>query len=207
MRYTPIRPSQFITRDGPGAILPTADGSIMIPSLDRLVSFLESGKPKQSNFMEPDANGKTGMHKFEIKDDRIRRLLFNFNSKDNDFDLPNVSVFRLPTNEDLTVPVTERIIEGNIFPQWGICSAHRGDNILMKFSIEERDPILRCPTCIKQNIPFSRGVPVRFVQACTHGHIQDLFWPGLVHKGSGCRGEIFQWHEHASGDNFTIAIL
>ena len=207
MGITPIRPSQFINRDGPGAMIPTAGGSIIVPSIDRIVKFLESGKTKGSNFMEPDASGKTGLHKFEIKDNRMERLLWHFNSKDKKFELPNIKIFKLPTNDDLTVSTTEKIIEGDIFPHWGICSAHRGHNILMKFSREEYDPILRCPMCIKQNIPFNRGVPVRFVQVCTHGHMQDLYWPGLVHSGSGCTEEIFEWQELSAGDNFSIKCI
>ena len=37
MTTTPVRPSQFVTRDGPGALVPTVGGSMLIPSITRFV--------------------------------------------------------------------------------------------------------------------------------------------------------------------------
>ena len=59
--------------------------------------------------------------------------------------------------------------------------------------------MLACPLCRKQNKQAGRGSPVRFVQACPKGHLQDLFWPGLVHGyDKSCKNKIFFWKSSKS---------
>lgn len=44
-------------------------------------------------------------------------------------------------------------------------------------------------------------VPVRFVQACVRGHIDDIDWRGFVHSGSAtCQGDLWLEERGTSGD-------
>ena len=121
----PIRPSQFITRDGPGSLVPTVGGSILIPKLSILVNYLLDRSKGKDSFNEPNADGKTDLNKFVIDDSRMERMLRYFNSHKKPFE-SKIKVFSLPTNADLRVQETQNIMEGYVFPRWGICTQHRG---------------------------------------------------------------------------------
>jgi len=208
MEVTPIRPSQFMTRSGPGALTPTVEGSILIPQLSAMVQeLLNSGTQASKNFCLPrPSDGKSGLQKFEITDERMVRMLRYFNSSpDKPFE-KHIKIFRLPTNADLTIKETQSILKGYIFPKWGICNQHKGSTILMQFSQFQNEITLDCPKCISQKFRCIRGVPVRYVQACTNGHLQDIHWPSLVHKGSNCKNKIFEWID-IGGDNFVIKCI
>lgn len=204
---TSVRSSQFITRDGPGSLMPTIGGSILIPNLSTLINYLLDKSKGKDSFNEPDADGKTDLNKFVISDSRMERMLRYFNSKKKQFE-SEIKVFKLPTNADLRVQETQNILEGYVFPRWGICTQHRGNKIMMKFSyVDQFGTIaLECPRCRDQGNLLKRGVPVRFVQACPNGHLQDIFWPGLVHKKSNCSNQIFEWIE-IGGDNFVVRCI
>jgi len=203
---TPVRPSQFVTRDGPGALVPTVGGSILIPKLSILVNYLLDKSKGKNSFKDPDADGKTDLNKFVIIDNRMERMLRFFNSKKKPFE-SEIKVFSLPTNADLRVPETQNIHQGYVFPRWGICTQHRGPKIMMQFSkINQYGEIgLDCPKCRNEGKTPKRGVPVRFVQACKFGHLQDLYWPGLIHKGKTSH-KIFEWVE-IGGDNFIVRCI
>ena len=204
MTTAPVRPSQFVTRDGPGALVPTVSGSMLIPSITRIIRYLARESKAQKNFNQPDDDtGATGLHKFVIDDNQMIRILRKFNSKpDKPFE-NEIQIFSLPTNAELRLKETDDVFRGYIFPKWGICNQHRGNDILMKFSQDRYDVVIRCPKCIQQGIPYKRGFPVRFVQACTNGHLQDLDWPYLVHGKSSCKNQIFSWKE-LGGDDFLV---
>lgn len=203
---TPIRPSQFMMRNGPGSLIPTVEGAILIPQLSTLVNELLHTSSGSDNFNQPDANGKTSLNKFEILDSRMERMLRHFNSREKPFE-KNIRIFNLPTNVDLRIKETRNILSGFIFPRWGICTQHKGYSILMKFIEKSFDEIiLDCPKCRKQELVPIRGVPVRFVQACPNGHLQDIYWPSLVHRGSKCSNQIFEWRD-IGGDNFIIKCI
>ena len=135
---TPIRPSQFVTRDGPGSLMPTADGMILIPSIAHITEYLNSTSKGKAEFKQPDeSTGKVGLRKFELDDVRMNRLLQHYNSRpDRQFE-GEIKFFRLPTNADLRKNATDSILTGYIFPKWGICSQHEGYPVLMKFQIYE----------------------------------------------------------------------
>jgi hypothetical protein len=195
-----------MTRNGPGALTPTVEGSMLIPQLSTLVQeLLNSGSKASVNFSEPDSTGKSGLHKFEINDSRMERMLRHFNSKPGKPFEKNIKIFRLPTNADLRIKETQSVLNGFIFPRWGLCTQHIGYGLVMEFSQKSNfEVILDCPKCRYQEKIPTRGTPVRFVQACTNGHLQDLYWPYLVHsKNNNCANRIFEWRD-TGGDNFIV---
>ncbi|MBT6053385.1 MAG: DUF1998 domain-containing protein [Candidatus Scalindua sp.] len=99
-----------------------------------------------------------------ISDRRLQRLL-------------DVSYFRKPfphntsskKNNHLTIP-------GVRFPQWHHCTkpgCGRMREVELTFTSEK----VECPSC------RSKMIPVRFVAACPHGHIQDVPFREWVHNG------------------------
>ena len=111
----------------------------------------------------------------------MERMLRHFNSKPGKSFEKNIKMFRLPTNADLRIKEVDSILKGFIFPRWGLCTQHKGYGLVMQFSQKSNfEIILDCPKCRDQNIVPIRGSPIRFVQACTNGHLQDLYWPYLV---------------------------
>ncbi|HMV65294.1 MAG TPA: DUF1998 domain-containing protein [Myxococcota bacterium] len=55
-----------------------------------------------------------------------------------------------------------------------------------------------------QNKPV---VPVRFVQACTRGHISDIDWYTFVHRGkTECRGDLFVDERGTTGDLHNVVV-
>lgn len=50
-------------------------------------------------------------------------------------------------------------------------------------------------------------VPIRFVRACTKGHIGDIDWPAFVHGAAGCTRELWIEERGISGDLDAIFII
>lgn len=91
-----IRPSQLVSTYGPGAIIETADGPGVMPSLARMGLY--------------DARGP---EEFEIRATRLEGLLGT-----------GAGVVRIPSNAELRAPedrVVGRLIS---FPRWALCTEH-----------------------------------------------------------------------------------
>ncbi len=92
-----LRPSQFIITYGPGSILETGSGPVVIRNVDE---FYRSIGEQPSDF--------------EIFDDRLCRA-----------ELDQNRICRLPTNAELDRPVNDWIYPGERFPFWCLCTQHR----------------------------------------------------------------------------------
>ena len=95
-------------------------------------------------------------------------------------------LYRLPTNED----VGDRgraIVSTRTFPRWLLCSeGHRQKTIL------HPGPGPGKPGC--SECGGYGGRPVRFVQFCSKGHLEEIDWWSAVHpKGSKCASQTFEW--------------
>ncbi len=92
-----LRPSQFILTYGPGSILETGSGPVVLRTLDRLFTDIRR-QPSE----------------FEIFDDRLSRM-----------ELGGSRIVRIPTNAELGVPVNDAIYSTERFPFWCLCIQHR----------------------------------------------------------------------------------
>jgi hypothetical protein len=92
-----IRPSQFITTYGPGAIIEGADGPRVVASLDRSDIFA----------------GAQAVQRFEITEGRLSQGL-----------LGGARITRLPSNAELSVPGGTEVYKTFPFPQWSLCAIH-----------------------------------------------------------------------------------
>lgn len=103
---------------------------------------------------------------FEISDQRMSQGLLNGNH-----------VFRLPSNAELGISQNRALYCTRPFPEWKLC--HNTNRHI--YGVRSGFSVLfthqRCPICNS-----TRGVePVRFVRACSRGHLDDVDWWYLVH--------------------------
>ena len=205
----PIRPSQFITRYGPGSLLPADACSITSPSIHDMVGDLNS---PIGNF-EEQVDGKKGLTKISIEDFKMTKMLRRFNP---DVEPESIRIFEMPTNASLNSrkhPVADHgtIFKSKIFPEWAVCSKHAGDRILSKITYHptNRKMVVKCPHCQTQfqdmySTDFSS---VRFVMACRSGHMYDVEWNDAIHKHVTCNrndddeSRVFIWNESGKGDD------
>lgn len=188
-----IRPSQYVTTYGSGALIPlSSNRHTIIPSLSNIIDNL--------------CKFKFSLDRFQVPDPHMEYTISQMPSMDN----KKIKIFRIPSNADLKKGAKTPLFRTIIFPRWSVCSAHPGTPILARLERLSRYVEIRCPTC-KQNSagtphPSSgRGSSVRFVKACLNGHIDDVDWPREVHKGFDCPGTIFKWDEGGTDINFTVS--
>jgi hypothetical protein len=158
-----IRPSQFVITYGPGTILETRTGPVIIKSMDEMFRLINQD-PQQ----------------YEIVDPRLSRA-----------DLNGARIARLPTNDELQIPVDEVIYPTERFPYWALCTRHN-PQILYNSS-------RGCPQCPPMNSSDRQEKAgreaIRFVMACEAGHLDEVNWHLVVHgAGSGCRPDYYRWH-------------
>ena len=207
-----IRPSQFITRYGPGSLLPGNSCSVTSPSVTDMVSELNRPIGNYSEIV----HGKKELKKIEISDPRMIKMLRRFNKDIGDND---IHVFKMPTNESLNskahpIAPFDKIYTSRLFPEWATCSRHSGDRILSKIV---HHPInnklaVKCPLCQKQfgDLYSTIFSSVRFVMACRKGHMSDVDWNKFTHQRTICTSSepdehrVFVWDETGSGDDISF---
>lgn len=161
-----VRPSQFITTYGPGSILEGPDGPRVV--LDLANSDVFRGQ---------------SIVTYAILDAGLSQIL------------PDLAqIVRLPTNAECQLPDFEAIYSTISFPRWSLCSRH---NIIYQYQAQQNRT--GCPTCPPQSHwsdawKQSRREAIRFVMACPAGHLDDVYWPGLIrHAAPGCAPETLFW--------------
>jgi hypothetical protein len=156
-----IRPSQFIITYGPGSIVETRSGPVLVRSMERLFRFI-ARDPQD----------------FEIVDDRLSRA-----------ELSGARIARVPTNAELGAPTDQAVYPTERFPHWALCIRHQPQQIL--YSVQTGCP--QCPAT--QGRQASGPMAIRFVQACSDGHLDDVNWWFIVHPTGGtCRPTFYRWH-------------
>ncbi|MFC4914088.1 DrmB family protein [Actinomadura gamaensis] len=100
--YQELRPSQFVVTFGPGSVVETDSGPVVLKSMDTL--FTEITRSPQD---------------FEIIDDRLSRL-----------GLDDARIARIPTNAELGLPADRAIYPTTAFPYWALCARHQPHQVL-----------------------------------------------------------------------------
>ncbi|MCA9525192.1 MAG: hypothetical protein KC549_02705, partial [Myxococcales bacterium] len=173
-----VRRSQMLTTYGPGALVDLLDFAVIINGLDAW-RFGHAGFEK---LPEPRLR------------DRIAARL-----KGSDVRLSVDAAFRLPPAGDDADPSPFVGVTARLFPRWFVC----------------QNPRCRTLTTYKQ-LEFKGNrfkhdcghacVPVRFVQACASGHIDDLNWVGFVHQGEPCAAPELRLDEGRTGDFAEVKV-
>lgn len=174
-----IRQSQIVTTFGPGAMIDLPDHAVIVAGLDHW----------------------NGYEAHPIVEDRLAGKVRNLLGRSFAFYAPPAD------KDDPTAPVTG--ITTWLFPEWfvgqdakrettGVRSrplVHRLDlDKGMKLRLDSRDKP-------------QRVVPVRFVQACTRGHVSDIDWRVFVHgKGPTCTRRLWLDERGTTGDLTDITV-
>jgi len=198
-----IRPSQFITRYGPGTLISSNGKSLVIPSVQNILGNLVA-KPK---FNEPNLSGNRGLLKYEINDARMKRLLLRSN---RNIEYRNLKLFRLPTNSDLELLPKDKLYRCDSFPKWVQCTSklHKHVRILSQLEYSNHGEFVKCPECQRlsqdRDTESKKFISTKLVVACREGHLGDVNWTGEVHSNfSGeCRGNVFKVIS-GDGDNYV----
>lgn len=123
------------------------------------------------------ANSDLVPENFEISDQRMSQGL-----------LQGARIFRLPSNAEVGASDRTYLYRTRPFPSWSLClSDGHGGNVGVLYLGNE------CPVCGRQG--RRRPESIRFVRACQAGHLDDVHWAYVVHRGSACgRTDSFLWH-------------
>lgn len=162
-----LRRSQFITIYGPGAILEGPEGPRVIPVLARSDLFNQQNRP---------AN-------FEVTDLRLSQALLN-----------GAGILRLPSNAELNELDSRWIYSTDAFPNWALCVRHG-----LLYRKTNHDDSRACPRCNPLSNKFEawkqvRRQAIRFVRACTAGHLDDVDWVGIIdHHKDDCHPPYLYW--------------
>lgn len=160
-----LRPSQFITTYGPGAILEGPSGPRIVNSLATSGIF-QNKKPRD----------------IEIVDQRLSQSL-----------LQGAGIVRLPTNAELGLTESETVYETKAFPAWSLCVRH-GKLYRLLWSQLTGCPDCGPASNKFEAWNKARREAIRFVTACPEGHLDDVNWEGLVkHKKKKCRPGALIW--------------
>ena len=170
--HAQLRRSQLLTTFGPGAMLDLPNASV-------LVSGLESwGDPLRDGFDE-------------IREERLLAKVRELMGR------PDARMFAPPVDKGAPDEAPTGIV-GWVFPQWFVAQSedkgarsrrlvHARDLVKGKYFTPEKKKVA--------------VVPVRFVQACVHGHISDIDWHRFVHEpGDDCHQRLWLDERGTSGD-------
>ena len=173
-----IRQSQIVTTFGPGAMVDLPDHAVIIGGLDNW-----SGYRDRQIFEERLA-------------EKVKKLLR----------VDSMEFFAPPADrDDPTAPITG--ITAWEFPEWFIAQYELRE----PGSVVRSRPLVHRADLVRGQYQIDRKkykvVPVRFVQACTRGHVSDIDWHVFVHgKEDKCRRNLWLDERGTSGELTDITV-
>lgn len=175
-----IRRSQVLTTYGPGSMVDLPTRSVIIGGLE-----------------DWTAGGREPVH-----EDRLLRRLAR------ELQVPGLKMFTPPGETgDPAQPYTG--ITGWIFPEWFVAPYAEADTLPVGFSKEgvRWRPLVHRERLVAGKYGKKEVVPIRFVQACTNGHIDDIDWYAFVHDvGDPCRRPLWVAERGTTGDLANVTI-
>lgn len=97
--------------------------------------------------------------------------------------LNGAGIVRIPVNAEVRAQESQWLYRSEALPFWSLCVEHR---ILYASSA-------RCPNCALSTVARNRTKAgreaIRFVRACTNGHLDDVDWHYVVHGGPKCTNQ------------------
>lgn len=167
-----IRQSAVLMTYGPGAII-----DFRIPQTGAPVSVVAAGLEEWERQAEEGGATTADMKRFAYRP-LCRKL--------------RVSHFRMPPVAPDAVDEESRPIPlvGIQFPRWLQCPRCDYIRPINKWSHKIGNPSRTCAKC-SGKMPGEEVyvVPVRFVTACRHGHLDDFPWSDWVHQGTSCAND------------------
>ncbi|TWB25631.1 DUF1998 domain-containing protein [Nitrospirillum bahiense] len=183
MGNTTIRMSQVVGVYGPGAMIDLPERSVIVGSLDRWnMAGVDAFRP--------------------IDEPRLARLLQQRLAGDPRLAGDAPPTFRTPPIDPNDIRASRPpSIDAPLFPEWFVCETIDGDKPgrrrLVRFS--DLEPQKR-KEYIGEDRKKRKVSPVRFVAGCTKGHLQDIDWRWILHRGEPCREAMWLVDSSASAD-------
>ena len=174
-----LRQSQVVTTFGPGAMLDLPDHAVIVGGLEQWTGWRD----------QPVVEERLA--------EKVKTLL----------GLPSVEFYAPPADRsDPDAPLTG--ITAWQFPEWFVAQYEERDKaagIRSRPLIHRRDLVKG--RYLRDRKPF-KVVPVRFVQACTRGHVSDIDWRLCVHdpEDKCLRSPLWMDEKGTSGDLTAITI-
>ncbi|MFC1579156.1 DrmB family protein [Pseudomonadota bacterium] len=165
-----VRQSNVVMNYGPGAIV-----DFRVPGTGAAVSVVAGGLEEWQKKAEEVGANAADMKR--LTEPRLAQKL-----KVSHFRLPPVAPDN-PGDDDKVIPLV-----GIRFPGWLQCPQCHLIQPVRKWGTEPGDPSRFCDTCSRDLPAGDRTyvVPVRFVTACRHGHLDDFPWSEWLHNGGSC---------------------
>lgn len=184
-----IRQSQVVTTFGPGAMVDLIHDAVLIGGLD----LWSLGDGQQSQVItEPRLRA------------RVVHTLLQRQAEDQE--APKLSLdrpFRTPPAGDDSTPTRSSGIKAFEFPRWFVCQSCRA--LVRKDQLELKGHSYRHACVGKKG--GGTAVPVRFVSACSNGHLSDFPWIPFAHGDSDrCAHPQLYLFEGASGDFSDVIV-
>ncbi|MFV8780911.1 DrmB family protein [Microbulbifer sp. SA54] len=179
-----IRQSNIIMNYGPGAII-----DFRAPGSGAAVSVVAGGLEYWEQAAEEAGAVASDMKR--LTEPRLAQKLHV-----SHFRLPPVSP-DTPSDKDTVIPLT-----GKRFPGWLQCPKCHIIQPARRWGQSPGDPSRYCSGCSSKSESNENVyvVPVRFVTACRHGHLEDFPWSRWVHSGSPCsNGKKFKLEAEGPG--------
>ena len=182
-----IRLTNMLYNHGPGSILETVQGPVVVQGWDKMISEIYHlhNRPSRMQLSYTD-----WLKYLEIAEPRLSSQLLSHGQTGD------VKLHSIPSNESINLPNRRALIKTTDFPNFYLCRkgpGHPRHSVLFRWynSSNKKFENAKCPVCNNND----RTSPIRFVSACNAGHLDDLPWNFMVHKKSGCDGQIFNWRE------------
>ncbi len=179
-----IRRSQVVSTFGPGAMVDLLDSAVLISGLD---------------FWNYPAGVTV------LEDTRLRDALAKRFREAGLGELAVEGAFREPPACDDKSPSRATGVQALEFPQWFVCQRENCRALTRARDALERKGTRYVHACADGK----RGdcVPVRFVGACTRGHLEDWPWISFCHREkSVCNAPDLRLEEGATGDFSEILV-
>ena len=202
-----IRPSQFITRYGPGSLIHGKSLTWVVPELRQIITILQN----LEEFRDKNSEGLSQLKKYEIIDFSMKRILHKFHPNSS---FTQIKLFTLPTNASLSRPDFKELYKCNELSKWVVCysNSHPSIRVLTEIAQGDKRNSIKCPECKRQSkIGDSSSTDffgVRYMLACKVGHLGDIDWKNEVHKfNRNCKGNVFEWRRHETDDGFDLSCM
>lgn len=173
-----IRRSQILTTYGPGAMVDMPTRSVIIGGLE---CWSEGGRE-------------------QVFEDRLAQWL------SDKLQVPGIRMFTPPGDPgDPAQPYTG--ITAWIFPDWFVGPYAEPDELHPRKDGVRSRPLIHREKLVDGRYQNKDVVPIRFVQACVNGHIDDIAWHNYLHDAKDpCRRQLWVDERGTTGDLANVII-
>ena len=179
-----VRLTNMLFNHGPGSILETITGPVVIKSWRAMIANLEQEGNRSDG---PQLSSLEWLRQLEVDEPRLSSQLIRDEAK-------QIRLHSLPSNKSMQgIRHQAKLVESVDFPIWYLC--RKGGNHPNHAVLYKHDSRGQCLVCNDTE----RSSAIRFTGACNGGHLFDLPWYSMVHKGkSECKLNAFKWEERST---------